>query len=355
MLAATQHDLCVAADYMLLRAHGMNTARDAVRWHLVDRGNRFDWSSLTPMLDAANTANVQVIWSLFHYGIPDDLDVFRPVFVDRFARYCGAVARLVRDLSDAVPVYNPISEISFFAWAAAETCFIYPCAQGRAAEVKRQLVRAAIAGCEAIWEVDARARMVHADPMVQVIAPADRADLEYHARIQHDAQFEAWDMLCGQNQPELGGHPKYLDLIGINYYHDNQRELERRPLSWEDRMMSGDTRWHSVACQLANVHERYGRPLLISETSHFGAGRGPWIRMIANQVREAILHRVPVQGICLYPFLDRPDWHNPHHWHNSGLYDLRPNGPRLERVLNEMYACDLEKAQALFEREVAAP
>ena len=34
--------------------------------------------------------------------------------------------------------------------------------------------------------------------------------------------FEAWDMLTGRAQPELGGKEKYLDVIGVNYYDRNQ-------------------------------------------------------------------------------------------------------------------------------------
>jgi hypothetical protein len=58
---------------------------------------------------------------------------------------------------------------------------------------------------------------------------------------------------------------------------------------------------------------------------------------------------VPVEGICLYPVIDRPDWDDPEHWHNSGLWDLRRDArDRLERVLCEAYAADLRHAQALL-------
>jgi hypothetical protein len=56
-----------------------------------------------------------------------------------------------------------------------------------------------------------------------------------------------------------------------------------------------------------------------------------------------------MEGICLYPILDRPDWEDPDHWHNSGLWDLRRNGNgALERVLNQEYAAELLRSQALL-------
>jgi hypothetical protein len=59
---------------------------------------------------------------------------------------------------------------------------------------------------------------------------------------------------------------------------------------------------------------------------------------------------VPVEGICLYPILDRPDWHDPDHWHHSGLWDLQPDaGGRLRRVLADEYAEAFEEARTLVD------
>ena len=76
--------------------------------------------------------------------------------------------------------------------------------------------------------------------------------------------------------------------------------------------------------------------MIISETSHFGVGRAPWMREITDEVRRALQIGVELQGVCIYPILDRPDWEDLSHWHNSGLWDLRPAGSgRLERVFTE--------------------
>jgi hypothetical protein len=97
---------------------------------------------------------------------------------------------------------------------------------------------------------------------------------------------------------------------------------------------------------LAEVYERYQRPFFISETSHYGIGRAPWLDEIAAEVRQAIRMGVPLEGVCLYPILDRFDWDDPEHWHNCGLWDMEPNGGgAYRRVLNPVYARALIAAQ----------
>jgi hypothetical protein len=115
---------------------GIDTARDGVRWHLIDRPGAYDFSSLAPTAEAARRHGIQVIWTLCHYGWPDGLDVFAPAFVDRFARHCGAVARFLADSSDAVPFYTLINEMSFLSWAVGSAGVIFPFSRGRAEELK---------------------------------------------------------------------------------------------------------------------------------------------------------------------------------------------------------------------------
>ena len=349
MIASTQHDVQAAGDYRLAREAGLETVRDGVRWPLVDRGGRYDFSSFVPMLRAALAERVQVVWTLCHYGWPDGLDVFSAAWVDAFARYCRAVASVVANETDEVPFYTPINEISFFCWAAGDVGgFIHPHARGRGGELKRQLARAAIAGIDAIRAVDPRARIVHVDPVIHVLPPRGRPDLAADALAQRNSQFEAWDMLAGRRDPELGGAPGYLDVMGLNYYHSNQWEVHGDRLRWEDEPR--DDRWVPLHELMRELHERYRRPICLGETSHFGAGRARWVREIGVEVARAIRAGIPVEGVCLYPVIDRHDWEDANHWHNSGLFDVvhEPDG-RYRRVLNAEYAAGLADARAEVE------
>jgi beta-glucosidase/6-phospho-beta-glucosidase/beta-galactosidase len=347
LVCATQHDRQIRDDYARVAAHGFRAVRESARWHLIDRGSRLDFATVVPVLEAAAAEGIQVLWTLCHYGWPDDVNLFSAGFVERFARYAGALARVVSDHGDAVPFYNPINEISFFAWAAGEVGYMHPHRTGAGVELKRQLVRAAIAGIEAIRQVDPRARFIHVDPLIHVVAPRGRPDLARAAADQRAAQFDAWDMLAGGLHQDLGGHPRYLDIVGVNFYHANQWEYPDRRIRWEDSPR--DRRWRPPSQLLEEVADRYDRPVLISETSHFGDGRGRWLREMAEEAVRARERGVPLEGLCVYPVIDRPDWDDPHHWHRSGLWDLHPTEDgRLERVACPEYLAELRRAQELL-------
>jgi beta-glucosidase/6-phospho-beta-glucosidase/beta-galactosidase len=345
MTAALQHDLYAAEDYRRLHEVGIATARDGLRWHLIDRAGAYDWGSWIPMLEAARREGVQVIWDLCHYGWPDDLDIFSPEFIRRFARYAREAARVHREHTDETAFYAPVNEVNFFAWAASRD-LIFPYAWGRAGELKTQMIRAALAAADEIRSIDSSARIVFPEPLIHNVPPRWRPWITAPAAAQRASQFEAWDMLAGRIAPELGGAERYLDIVGVNFYAANQWEVPGgRKLHWDAG--SDDPRWVPLNRLLAEVYQRYRRPMLIAETSHYGIGRAPWLDEIARESRLAIEAGVPLEGVCLYPILDRFDWEDCTHWHNSGLWDMerQPNG-HYKRVLNQEYAAALRRAQA---------
>jgi hypothetical protein len=352
MTAATQHDRFAEPDYARLKSLGIHGCRDGVRWHLIEkRPGQYEFGSLLPMVRAARRQRMQVIWNLCHYGWPEDIDLFSGAFVTRFARFARAVARVIANESDDVPYYAPMNEISYFAWAIAVGGYMYPYAGGTGMEIKRQLIRATIAATDAVREVDRRARFVKPDPVIHVVAPRGRPDLEHAAAIQRQWQFHAWDMLCGRMEPELGGREEYLDIVGVNYYHSNQFEHPDVRLRWEDEPR--DERWVPLHLLLKELSDRYGRPMLMTETSHFGSGRARWIREIADEACKARACGVPLHGVCLYPILDRQDWEDPSHWHNSGLFDLEQQSDgTLKRQINAEYAAAFQDCRLMTRQRI---
>jgi beta-glucosidase/6-phospho-beta-glucosidase/beta-galactosidase len=313
-IAATAHDRFAGEDYARVRRLGIETVRDGVRWHLVEpAAGRYDFSSLLPLVRAARRTGVQVIWDLCHYGWPDGLDVFRPRFVERFANFARAVARLIAAETDEVPWYSPVNEVSFWAWAGGDVAYMNPRATGRGFELKAQLARAALAAIDAVWSVDPRARILHCDPAVHIVAdplrPAMRGDAEGH----REAQFQAWDMIAGRLWPQLGGDERYLDVVGLNYYPNNQWILDGPTIE------RGSPLYRPFREILREVSQRYGRPLAVAETGAQDGARGGWLRYVADEVQEARLDGVPVNGLCLYPILDYPGWDDDRHC-RSGLW-----------------------------------
>jgi beta-glucosidase/6-phospho-beta-glucosidase/beta-galactosidase len=305
LLASTGHDRLAGKDYRLLSQHGVRAVRDGLRWHLIETApSRYEWDSFLPMLRAANAAGTRVIWDLCHYGWPDDLDIWSPAFIDRFAQFSAAAARVVMAESEDVPVYCPVNEMSFWAWAGGEVGRFNPCAHGRGVELKRQLVRATIAAIDAIRAVDPRARFITAEPLIHVEAGLGDEEHVRRAHAYRQTQFEALDILSGAKEPEIGGAPEYLDIVGLNYYPDNQ---------WYHggtTIPMGHHAYRSLHEMLAEAHGRYRRPLLIAETGAEGSGRPAWLHYVCSEVHAALDAGVPVEGVCLYPIADYPGWDN---------------------------------------------
>ena len=342
-IAAVGHDRHAGADYRQLAGLDIRTVRDGLRWHLIETApGRYDWSSLLPMLRAARETGTQVIWDLLHYGWPDDLDIWRPAFVDRFARFAAAAARLVRDASGEVPFYAPVNEISFLAWGGGDAAYLNPFARGRGHELKVQLVRAAIAAMDAIWLVEPRARFVHADPVINVIAhperPHDRGPAEGHRL----AQFQGWDMIAGLMWPQLGGTPRHLDIVGVNYYFNNQWIHGSGPID------VGHPLYRPFRYLLTETYARYGRPVFVAETGIEAERRPSWLAAVGAEVRAARQAGVPIEGICLYPVVDHPGWDDDRPCPN-GLLGAQP-GPA-ERAVHQPLARELRNQQRLFAPE----
>jgi hypothetical protein len=276
-----------------------------LRWHLIETTpGHYEWDSFLPMLRAANAAGTRVIWDLCHYGYPDDLDIWSPAFIDRFARFAAAVASVVMNESEHVPAYCPVNEMSFWAWAGGEVGRFNPCDRGRGAELKRQLVRATIAAIDAVRTVDPRARFITAEPLIHVEAGLGDEDHVRRAQTYCQAQYEALDILCGAKEPGLGGAPEYLDIVGLNYYPDNQWYHDGPTIPM------GHHAYRPLHEMLSEAHRRYRRPLLIAETGAEGYGRPSWLHYVCSEVHAALDAGVPIEGICLYPIADYPGWDN---------------------------------------------
>jgi len=355
MNVTTGHLQQARADYALLREFGIRTVRESAGWRLCERDGRFDFSILDGRLQAARELDLQICWTFCHYGWPDDVDIFSAGFVPRFVRYCAELAKYLAPHMGPQPVYSPINEISFQSWGLSVHMFhCLNMQQPDAGEQgKRQLVRATIAACDAIRAITPGARFMQCDPLIHVIAPADRPDWREQAAGWRASQFDAWDMLCGRRAPELGGAPHYLDIVGGNVYHSNQWESGTNLRLW---WHLDDPRRQPLHQILLELQQRYQRPLLLAETSHVGSGRGAWIRQIAEQAALAVQHGADLRGVCLYPAIDRPDWEQPEHWHRSGLWDVDLHStPPLARVRVPSYATALHQAIRLTDHLCQPP
>ena len=111
-------------------------------------------------------------------------------------------------------------------------------------------------------------------------------------------------MIAGRMWPQIGGAPELLDIVGVNYYFDNQWIHGGPP-------MTPDHPLHKpFRALLAETYARYGRPMIVAETGTEGDGRAAWFEGVAANVMAARAAGVPVEGICLYPIIDHVGWDN---------------------------------------------
>lgn len=339
LLESTGHARWADRDYAAMAHHGLRTVRDGMRWHHIGRTpGRYDWSSLLPMVRAARAQGTQVIWDLCHYGWPEWLDIWTPRFVDEFGRFAAAAAALIRDEVPDVPLYCPVNEISYWAWAGGDMQHFGPTASGRGGEFKRQLVRATLRAIDAVRQVDPRARFVMADPAIHVHPPDDeRRDA---AAAASASQFHAWDMICGLSEPGLGGAPHYLDIVGVNYYPHNQWVLDGLMVERHD------PRYRPFRDILQFIAQRYRRPIVLSETGAEGGDRASWLRYVCDEVAHARHAGASILGVCIYPVTDYPGWGDDRHCPTGLLGLAQPDG---SRPVYQPLAWEIRHQRARFE------
>ena len=290
---------------------------------------------------------MQVILDLFHFGWPDYLDIFSAEFVPAFGRFTQKLTALLRTRGWKAPIIAPVNEVSFMAWAGGDEGFVHPFERDRGQELKRRLIEAAAHACRIVLDGLPGARLVAPEPVIHIVGNPDIPGDEMEAEHYRTAQFESWDMLSGRLHPELGGCPEYLDIIGVNFYDRNEwLHNAKEPLPRDD------PRYRPFREILAEVWQRYHRPLFVSETGTEDDARADWFDYISTEVQGAIAAGVPVEGICLYPILNHPGWEDDRHCCN-GLFDYADDAGN--RAVYEPLAAALRVQSALHSASTTNP
>ena len=343
LVSSTCHDRFVARDYRSLLNLRIRTVREGLRWHLIEPEPAVrDFSSALPMVRAAQECGIQIIWDLFHFGWPDHLDVFSPESPAALGDLAFDFMRLLKKEMSGALFIAPVNEISFVSWAGGDTAYLNPFAKGRGAELKRQLVRGAILASQAVRSEYPEALLVSPEPAIHIVGDPGRPKDVENAEAYRQAMFEAWDMLAGRAQPELGGREEYLQILGVNYYDRNQW------WNFGETICRNDPHYRPFHHILIEISQRYQRPLMISETGTENKDRPAWFAYVAQEVRQAIAAGVPMHGICLYPILNHPGWDDDRHCHN-GLWDYpASDGSReiYQPLADEIEQMEFERSEA---------
>jgi beta-glucosidase/6-phospho-beta-glucosidase/beta-galactosidase len=350
LVAEVRHREHALEDYRILHSLGIAVSREGIPWPMVERNGSYDFSLIEPFIKAMKETKIAPIWDLCHYGYPEGMDPYSESFRQRFADYCRAAARHVQSSLPGPYFFTPINEITFFSFCGGEWGWVAPYGKTREDRFRLRLAlcHAAIEGVKAIREVIPEARMIHVDPLVQVVAPRDRPDLADAA--EHETcvdTFLAWDVLFGKEHPEFGGSPEILDIVGVNNYSFGQ--MEYREQGPHAALPPDDDRIRPLCELLKTVWERYRRPMIISETSGMGEGRDAWLKDVTEESLAAVNEGMDLQGICLFPAVDMPDWHTGE-WLHNGICDLVEMDGDLVRRPDADYVAELRRWQKEFNR-----
>ena len=327
----------VAADYRAARDAGIACVRENIDWRREERGDRFDFETVRIRAACAKRTGIEIVWTLCRASWPRDVDIGSEQLIERFARFAHAAARAIAETPAAsAPVYAPVSEISFLAWALADTELFgrQPPTVRDEAKLARRWVRAALAACDAVLEVDPRARFLHTEPVMRM-AGADGGRLA--------VRNDIFDMLTGRLAAGLGGHPRYVDLVGVHYHHGTGSW--RGAAGDRERQTFDDDARVALHRLLADVHARHGRPIIIAETGPANAGRAQWLRAFGAAIGETLEGGIPLIGACVCRATERPAWEDPRCWRARRLWDtlLVSDAPR---AADSAYAEALRDVQA---------
>ncbi|TCK85303.1 family 1 glycosylhydrolase [Albibacterium bauzanense] len=341
LLKETDHINQLKSDYEMLLQMNIDTVREGIRWSVVEtKPFHYDFDTVKFMMDTGDQLGIQQVWDLCHFGYPDDLSPLHPQFTQRFVGLCTAFANFfIENYGKKELIITPINEVSFISWLGGEAAGTVPFCTAEGWNVKYKLMHAYIEGVKCLKKINPNFKILSTEPLVSIIPNLDSTEEQIKlAQAAHENQFQVLDMLTGKICPELGGTPECVDIIGLNFYYNNQwvhNSIEGIFLPWANE--HSDPRWRPLHSLIEEVYQRYHFPIILAETSHSGEHRPNWIHFISDECNIVLSKGIPFWGICIYPIIDRPDWDHLDKWHHSGVWDhISENGIR--RQLNEEYA-----------------
>jgi beta-glucosidase len=325
----TEHNLHWKADMQAVRDMGGTSIRYGVNWPLVHTApDEFDWSVPDERFAFATAElGLTVIVDLVHYGTPTWLagSFADPDYPDVVARFAGEFAARYRGVVDHVtPLNEPLTTASFCGlrgvWPPGLTGW-----QGWVT-----VTMGIVAG---ISRTIAAVRAANPDAVIVHVEAATIYQTAVHELTGHVSELSSvgmlpTDLLFGRVDPshemytwlvDNGALPAQLaalrsdvpeiDFLGVNYYPD----LSPRTLTYRGGVVAQvatNLGEGGLRTSLTRFAERYGLPLLITETSIEGDDtvRTNWLHESARAVSELRAGGMDVRGYTWWPITDFVDW-----------------------------------------------
>jgi beta-glucosidase/6-phospho-beta-glucosidase/beta-galactosidase len=363
--ALTGHYERWADDLELIASLGVPTARYGVPWHRIQpESRRWDWSFADQALERLLSLGIAPQVDLVHYGLPPWIE---GAFLN--ADYSSYVAEYAARLADRfrshIFWYTPLNEPRITAWYCGRLGWWPPFRRSWQGFVLVMLAicKGIAATVRALAEVDPEIVCYHVD--ATDLYDSDDPGLAGEARRRQEIVFLALDLISGRVTPEhslwhwLLGHgaptkaleeflvdPVELPVIGLNLYPMFTRKRLLRDPNGRFRIRMPYAGSELIVRLGRLYHERYGAPLMISETASMGsvARRRAWLEQSVAAVASLRQEGVPLVGYTWWPVFALITWayrqgQRPirDHLAQMGLWDLDANLNRLPTPLVELY------------------
>lgn len=306
-IVLTQHDRLLDDDYRLMKAAGTVGVRDSARWYLTNPApGVYNWEWLDRVVDAAQRHELKLYLDVWHYGYPDWLNLLDPDAPTHFADFTRQIALRYPDL----PYWCICNEPSLVAeWSGSHGRWRPFLKNEDRNPMRQQVCKMVIAGTRAVRDVRPDAVMVLPEPWA---APTVKSE---------DEQAAGIDTIIGLRDPELGGEPALIDIIGLNHFRDSTLPP-----------------FHKL---ILRAKERWNKPLWIAETSGPAVGwtQAEWFWWMLAETRLANAEGAGVNVITWAPGLSMFNWNNDTEQLLNGIWKLDeetgqrvPNGNAVEAI-----------------------
>ncbi len=329
------------------------------------RATAIDWRWPDAALARLREHGVPAIVGLLHHGSgPRRTNLLDRRFPYLFAGHARRVAERYPEQQAWTPINEPVTTARF----AALYGLWYPHRRDDRSFVRALLnqVHATVLAMRAIREINPSAELIQTDDLGFTRSTPALAD---QAAFDNERRWLAFDLLAGRvdrqhalwhwmrangaSERELLGlrdAPCPADIIGINAYVTSERFLDDRLELHLPHTHGGNGRQAYVdieavrahgqlidgfAGRLREAHERYGRPLAITEV-HLGCTREEqmrWLKQAWDDAQAARAEGIDVRAVTAWAAFGTVDWDSlltrDAGRYEPGLWDARTRPPRL--------------------------
>jgi beta-glucosidase/6-phospho-beta-glucosidase/beta-galactosidase len=324
VLALTRHDIRWRDDLRLVRDAGIRRLRYPIPWHRIERSRgQYDWAWADVTLEGLRELGLSpIVDPLHHTSFPRWLaDGFLdPAFPAVYAAFCAAIAARYPWVREYTVFNEPLPTAllctEFGVWPPARR------EPGSFWRMARNVARAICLATEAIRAEQPAARFIHVDT-AEGHGALD-GESEPFARHLNDRRFLFHDLILGRVDTAhplwpylrdegamaagdlawIREHAARIDVLGLDYYAHCEHQFHRHGATCPSRAPRG------FAALARQYHERYGLPLMLTETNIRGyvSDRISWLKHMVEQCEAVIAGGIPLEGFTWFPFIDSTDW-----------------------------------------------